>query len=106
MAVVTTGNRNVYIRELKRGKKPQSSNLQWQHTPIIPAPERLRHKVGYKFKASLGYIVNIRSAWATKSDNYKMRNTNKQTRKPSCDMLWEVCFPKVMFAKELASHVC
>lgn len=61
-------------------------------TLLIPALWQLRQEDGLKFKASLGYIVNSRFAWATAWDHVSRTKQNKANeQKPTkiCQKFWE-----------------
>lgn len=49
---------------------------EWWHTPVIPALQRLSGEDHQKFKATVGYIVSSRLAWATclKKQNNKQKS--------------------------------
>lgn len=49
----------------REGGKSASHSQTWSHTHAVSTLRRQRHEGCLEFEAILGYIVNLRQAWAT-----------------------------------------
>lgn len=59
---LSQAERNTF--EDMKAHKVQATGQVWGHRPVVPAPGR-RKQEDKEFKAILGYVGNLKLAWAT-----------------------------------------